>query len=258
MATDSTSGPPVDVSPPQPRLRAAKPVPVGLGDRILRVAFGFGKGFSVFAVLVAILAVVGSVGLGLYALMPNPLPTSMGVTDPEVSEFIAACERPTPSQGRRGADPAAGSGSGRTGRAGAIDPFDPCREYRTRFTKVVAILGLEPERSTEVICSNLGDVPSQYQEQFVSGLEGFAQAWAREKPSGEDCDAASATNWYVREFDQRIEAESLAQLAREQADAVRRALLLPAAAGVGGSLLFILLFLAFPLLIQIERNTRTE
>ncbi len=253
-ACDAPSATHFDASPPPTIPHAARPLPVGIGDRILRVAFGFGKGFSVFALLVAILAVVGSIGLGVYALMPNPLPTSLGVTSPEATEFIAACQTPSRNQGEgradQGRDP-------RSGQTDTLEPFDPCRVYRARFTKIVELMGLQREQATTFLCARLAVIPSLYQEQFVTGLESFAQAWSRAKPRGEDCDGASAANWYVEEFGARMAAEAEAHRARERANAARRDLLVPASAGVGGSLLFILLFLAFPLLIQIERNTRT-
>ncbi|MBM3752295.1 MAG: DUF4339 domain-containing protein [Acidimicrobiia bacterium] len=222
---------------------ASLPESIGLIDRILRLAFAIGRGASVLILLFSLVVMGGAGVLVAYALMPAvhvpPAPPQAGT----MREFIEECARPpAQQQPDRGQRP----------RATALDP---CGPYRARIKAAIRDLQVtdDAERVTCNLISELeGDDPSR----LVDGLVAIASAHAARKPQEPDCSGADAYNWYVQDFMGKVaqrQAERAAQLA---ADAERRSWASIALGAAGSALVLLLSFLALPLLIQIERNTR--
>ncbi len=76
-------------------------------------------------------------------------------------------------------------------------------------------------------------------------------------PREAECTGADAANWYIGTFQNRLAERQAQALLDQQAAAQRRQLLIPALSGIGTAIGALLMFLILPLLIQIERNTRT-
>jgi hypothetical protein len=241
-------------SPPPFRARA-EPAPVGVADRVLRGAFRFARVICVLLIVLSALTVMLNVGLGAYALLPaSSVGPVAAITTPNIVAFLVECAVPPQSANE---NPSTSNGRATATRI----EIDECSEYATELDEVMSALALQ-DSARAVLCRRVRQMPDDDRDQFVRGLRDFALAFRARNPKGEDCDGASAANWFISEFIKLLEARDKQHAADQSSarfsDASRRALLMPALIGVGCAILGLLVFLALPLLIQIERNTRAE
>lgn len=258
-ASESTSVPPplggADPLPPRGTVPSAAPSPpavataltmpesLGIIDRILRLAFAIGRGASVLILLFSLLVMGGAGVLVGYALMPSvQLPPAL----PEAGtmrEFLAECAQPPAQQQPQGAQ---------RPRASALDP---CGPYRARIK--AAIRDLQVVADAEgVTCNLLTELEGDEPDRLVDGLVAIASAYAARQPQGANCSGADAYNWYVQDFMMKVAERRAERAAQIAAEAARRSWASIALGAAGSALVLLLSFLALPLLIQIERNTR--
>jgi hypothetical protein len=220
---------------------------VGLGDRVLRGAFQFARSISVLVIIASVLVALGGAALAVYALMPAPRLVGGAVDRPTLGEFVEHCARSEPAQQQ--------SPGQQRRRGTGLEVVDACATYRQRSEAIVARLNVAPN-AVEVLCSRVTAVPLPYREEFIDGLEHLSQQFAASPPKGESCSGADAANWYMREFDRRMELEDGKEALAVAQAVERRGLLMPALSAIGSAVAALLMFLILPLLIQIERNTR--
>lgn len=242
-------------SSPPPRRARAEPAPVGVADRVLRGAFRFARVICVLLIVLSALTVILNVGLGAYALLPaSSVGPVAAISTPNIVAFLVECAVPPQSANE---NPSTSNGRATATRI----EIDECSEYATELDEVMSALALQ-DSARAVLCRRVRLMPDDDRDQFVRGLRDFALAFRARNPKGEDCDGASAANWFISEFIKLLEARDKQHAADQSSarfsDASRRALLMPALIGVGCAILGLLVFLALPLLIQIERNTRAE
>jgi len=222
--------------------------PLGLVDRVLRIAFQFARSISVLVIIVSLLVVLGGSAVALYARMPQPRFTDGAVDQPTLREFVEDCGKTVPQQ-------QAPSGRQRPRDTGLVS-FDECGPFRKRSEAIVARLRIEPE-SVEVLCSRIAAVSIRHRDEVIDDLERLAEQFQSNPPKERDCSGADAANWYMREFDRRLAVEQAAEAIALSKANERRELLIPALSAIGTAVAALLLFMILPLLIQIERNTRT-
>jgi hypothetical protein len=238
--------PGVATAAPAPRVEAAAlaiPESVGFIDRILRLAFAIGRGASVLILLFSLLVMGGAGVLVGYALMPSvqlpPAPPQAGT----MRDFLQACAQPpAQQQAERGPRP---RGS----------PLDPCGPYRARIRAAIRDLQIQAE-AEGVTCNLLTELEDDEPERLVDGLVAIAAAHAARRPQDADCSGADAYNWYVQDFMTKVAERRAERAAQVAAEATRRSWASIALGAAGSALVLLLSFLALPLLIQIERNTR--
>lgn len=219
------------------------PESIGIIDRILRLAFAIGRAASVLILLFSLLVMGGAGVLVGYALMPSvqlpPAPPQAGT----MRDFLQACAQPpAQQQAERGPRP----------RGSALDP---CGPYRARIKTAIRDLQIQAE-AEGVTCNLLTDLEDDEPERLVDGLVAIAAAHAARRPQGADCSGADAYNWYVQDFMMKVAERRAERAAQIAAEATRRSWASIALGAAGSALVLLLSFLALPLLIQIERNTR--
>lgn len=232
-------------SPPAAAAALDVPESIGIIDRILRLAFAIGRGASVLILLFSLLVMGGAGVLVGYALMPSvqlpPTPPQAGT----LREFLEECARPpAQQQAERAQRP----------RASALDP---CGPYRARIKAAIRDLKVTAE-AEGLTCNLITELEDDEPDRLIDGLVAMASAHAAKQPQGANCSGADAYNWYVQDFMTKVaerRAERAAQLA---AEATRRSWASIALGAAGSALVLLLSFLALPLLIQIERNTRPK
>jgi hypothetical protein len=226
---------------------AAVPARRGLGDRILRGAFHFARSISVLVIIVSLLVTAAGSAVAVYALLPSPRLPPEPVDKPTLAEFVEECSRASQSEraSRR-----------LSSQEHEFAPVDDCGPYRERSEAVAARLRLSAS-AVDVLCSRIEAIRPKDRDAFISGLESLAAEFEKNPPKGEGCTAASGANWYMNEFAARIAREQAEEARAAAAVAARRNLLMPAMTAIGAAIASLLSFLILPLLIQIERNTRT-
>ena len=244
-------------TPQHPRrpLAAGATEGAGFADRVLRGAFGFARAISVLVILACSLALVGSLVLAAYSLMPvEPDATSSEVETPALAAFVEECRA---VETREPSDSTTNMDDGRPRQVRARN--DACAPYRADFEFVLRTLQISAE-SEDVLCRKALALPSDYRRQFAVGLRVLAEDYRKKQPSGARCEPADAVNWYIADFEQRVEAElaerELAELAAAAEGARRGQRVVLGLSIAGGAGILLLAFLFLPLLIQIERNTR--
>ncbi|NBX37150.1 MAG: DUF4339 domain-containing protein [Planctomycetes bacterium] len=221
--------------------------PLGLVDRVLRIAFQFARSISVLVIIMSLLVVLAGSAVAFYARMPQPRFTDGAIDQPTLREFVEDCSQAVPQQ-------EAPSGRLRP-RDTELLSVDDCGPFRQRSEAIVARLRIAPE-SVEVVCSRIASVSTKHRIEFIDGLERLAEEFQSNPPKERDCSGADAANWYMREFDRRLSVEQAEEaIARSEANE-RRELLIPALSAIGLAVAALLVFMILPLLIQIERNTR--
>ena len=226
---------------------AALAVPESLGiiDRILRLAFAIGRGASVLILLVSLLVMGGAGVLVGYALMPSVQVSPALQPAGTMREFLAECAQPPAQQQPQGAQ---------RPRTSALDP---CGPYRARIKAAIRDLQVVAE-AEGVTCNLLTELEGDEPDRLVDGLVAIASAYAARQPQGANCSGADAYNWYVQDFMTKVAERRAERAAQIAAEAARRSWASIALGAAGSALVLLLSFLALPLLIQIERNTRRQ
>lgn len=226
---------------------AALAVPESLGviDRILRLAFAIGRGASVLILLVSLLVMGGAGVLVGYALMPSVQVSPALQPAGTMREFLAECAQPPAQQQPQGAQ---------RPRTSALDP---CGPYRARIKAAIRDLQVVAE-AEGVTCNLLTELEGDEPDRLVDGLVAIASAYAARQPQGANCSGADAYNWYVQDFMTKVAERRAERAAQIAAEAARRSWASVALGAAGSALVLLLSFLALPLLIQIERNTRPK
>jgi len=238
-------------------------------DRILRLTFRFAKMLSVLIVFLCLLVVIGCL-IRLLTLRPETAeaaaaPSFQAPLFRDLKAEMAASTQKTPKTETQQPESRATYLGPPVSRAERIE-----RKYGERLQVLVADYQLYRD-SYSAMLEWLEAVDDEHHESFVSGLERFADsvdAYMSDKSNTERLSMSRAMNWYWREFMRAIKeytyarnSASLAELQRvaeneaaRLAVAVERRMLLFV---IGASLGTLLAFLVLPLLIQIERNTRS-
>ena len=249
----TTSNPRVNAPPPEQYTHTPMGVTVvphaGFSDRILRSAFQFARSISVLVIAGSIVTIAGSLLLGGYALMPSPASLVGGVDTPEFGEFLTSCKPESPAQGQ----PKQQKQASRS----VIGESDSCSIYRQGFTSSARNLKIEEDRAVTAFCNIATRIPEEWRGQFSNGLIQLSEAYVSSPPREADCTGLDAANWYIGTFQNRLAEMQAQAILDQQAAAQRRQLLIPALSGIGTAIGALLMFLILPLLIQIERNTRT-
>ena len=249
----TTSDPRVNAPPPGQYTHTPMGVTVaphaGFSDRILRSAFQFARSISVLVIAGSIVTIAGSLLLGGYALMPSPASLVGGVDTPEFGEFLTSCKPESPAQGQ----PKQQKQASRS----VIGESDSCSIYRQGFTSSARNLKIEEDRAVTAFCNIATRLPEEWRGQFSNGLIQLSEAYVSSPPREADCTGLDAANWYIGTFQNRLAEMQAQAILDQQAAAQRRQLLIPALSGIGTAIGALLMFLILPLLIQIERNTRT-
>ena len=249
----TTSNPRVTAPPPEQYAHTTVGVTVaphaGFSDRILRSAFQFARSISVLVIAGSIVTIAGSLLLGGYALMPSPASLVGGVDTPDFGEFLTSCKPEAPTQGQ--------PKQPRQAIRSVIGESDSCSIYRQGFTSSARNLKVDEDRAVTAFCNVATRLPEEWRGQFSNGLIRLSEAYVSSPPREADCTGADAANWYIGTFQNRLAERQAQALLDQQAAAERRQLLIPALSGIGTAIGALLMFLILPLLIQIERNTRT-
>ena len=236
--------------------------PLNAGDKILRGAFSAGRWFSIIVISLGALTFVGAV---IYYFMNSgfdarPAPVEQTVRPARADEFIETCRVPTP----RHDSPRGRESSSNTHMQN--DAIDPCHRQRARIVEITDALGISDatrgngERAGDVVCDWILDLPSGDEEQFVAGFVDFSRSFQRTSPKPAQCTGAMAANYFHEEFLAALRAREAREKEEARAAAeenARRESMKQLAINIGGiAISTLLVFLFFPLLIQIERNTR--
>lgn len=225
--------------------------PLGLVDRVLRIAFQFARSISVVVIILSLLAVLAGSAVALYAWVPQPRFTDGAIDQPTLREFVEDCRQTVPKQQ---------APSGYHPMRDFEAPSGRGERFSTKVKAIVARLRIPPAKAVEmedVLCSYIDTLlDTRRRDEFINGLERFAVEFQSNPPKERNCSGVDAANWYMREFDRRLEgAQAEAAIARSKANE-RRELLTPALSAIGSAVAALLTFMILPLLIQIERNTR--
>ena len=238
------------------------PPPLDAGDKVLRLAFSVGRWFSI---IVISLCAIGLVGAIIFYLMNSGFEAKPAVVNQTIRaastlEFIETCRvlnQPSPSS-NGGQSPV---GSYRSG--GGIDP---CQKYRTHINEITQALGITGTTNTsgassgDVICEWIQAIPISDKEQFINDFIAFAKSFQATTPKPANCDGAQAATFFHEQFvaalNEREQQEKAAALAADLENTRRRMQQGMAVYAGAIAIATLLVFLFFPLLIQIERNTR--
>jgi ribosomal protein S27E len=244
--------------------------PTSFADRVLLAAFGFFRGISMLLVCVAALAIAGGVVWLVLSLPTRDLPPEPGEVAeiPNASGFIAYCKQ-LEIDAKRQAEKGAG-GFGVRGQPqqppSSIQQFQwPCSQVADEVRQVITAMDLDPDAGREFLCEWYGDLPATDRKQSWEGLVIFvAEYQSQRKKLGEKtkewCDSGAAVMWYI-EWDERnrrgassIEIDR--HLLNEERAAQRKWSIDTAGMVIASAIVLLMAFIALPLLIQIERNTR--
>lgn len=223
----------------------AMPESIGIIDRILRLAFAIGRGASVLILLFSLLVMGGAGVLVGYALMPSVQLPPAAPQAGTMREFLEACVRPpAQQQAERGQRPRAAG-------------LDPCGPYRARIKSAIRDLQVTAD-AEGLTCNLIADLEDDEPDRLIDGLVAIASTHAARPPQGANCSGADAYNWYVQDFMTKVAERRAERAAQIAAEAARRSWVSIALGAAGSALVLLLSFLALPLLIQIERNTRRQ
>ena len=246
------------------RFNRASP-PRSIADRILFVAFAIGRWFSIVVVVVAVFVIGAGAFAFVASLVPTPPAEEPELSTPSAVVFFAECAGRRSQLPRSGGLPpsrAAAQGGG-LGRSPRPSSSDPCAPYRVQARDVFAYLKMDNSNGglEDSLCEVVMGLDEDDRAWFLDAFLEFAKAWSRSSEARlPGCEAAKAADWFVVEANAMLaQRERLYQqrlLERMQAEERRLERRLLALQMLGGGLASLLAFLALPLLIQIERNTR--
>ena len=244
----------VDTYPTPPALDA--------GDKVLRAAFSVGRWFSIIVISLCAFSLVGAI---IFYIMNSgfdaqPAPVNQTIRPASTLEFIEICRIPTQTSN------SSGGGQSSSGSYRASGVIDPCQKYRSRIIEITQALGITSptnasgKNSGDVICDWIQQIPGKDKEQFVDDFVAFAKSFQATTPKPANCDGAKAASFFNDEFLAalmvREQQEKAAAIAAALENARRQAMQQWAVYAAAGAVANLLVFLFFPLLIQIERNTR--
>ncbi len=226
--------------------------PLDAGDKVLRLAFAFGRWFSILMIVLCILVLANSGVTYMSNSGPDvePEPIDQTIRPVNIREFIEACRAAEQNKARFSPTPfrpvANQSGS--------------CLEFEKNIAIVNQSLGLNSTNSQDVICAWISNLPEQDQKNFANQLTVFAQSYSATIPKPANCDGAIAAVFFHDKYVTAIQARELemqaAEFAAMQENERRKGERLRAKEAAIITISTLLVFLFFPLLIQIERNTR--
>lgn len=263
LAMEPLAEPPPTTPPPAtPAADATVPVRVesdvidlGFADRVLRLGFAIGRAVSVVVIVLAVIGMLGAIAVfalnELQAVPPIPAPRT--IAPPQVQEFVTLCAPPT-----GGSSQSPRSGRSPSSVAGTLDA---CSAWRPRVQHVCRALSL-PTSAEDILCSTVRSFDLDDREPFLDGLVRFTDAWASLTPKPAGCNGAQAVDWYIESYRSQVtaraEAAANARHARDAFLLLRETRRTQAIVAAGASLGALVSFLVLPLLIQIERNTRSR
>ena len=233
------------------------------GDKVLRAAFSIGRWFSIIVISLCALSLAGAIIFYLLnsGFDAQPAPVNQIIRPASTLEFIQACRVPIQSSVSSGGGQSS-TGSYSTSGAG----IDTCQKYRARITEITQALGITSsirtsgKSSGDFICDWIQQIPGKDKEQFVDDFVAFAKSFQATTPKPANCDGAKAATFFHDEFLAalmvREQQEKAAAIAAALENARRQAMQQWAVYAAAGAVANLLIFLFFPLLIQIERNTR--
>lgn len=243
---------------------ATHPTPPALdaGDKVLRAAFSVGRWFSIIVISLCAFSLVGAI---IFYIMHSgfdaqPTPVSQTIRPATTLEFIQICRLPN--------QPTTASGGGQSpyGAYSGSGVIDPCQKYRARIIEITQALGISGNTSTrgvssgDLICDWIQQIPVKDKEQFIADFVAFAKSFQATTPKPANCDGAKAAHFFHDEFvaalTARDQQEKAAAIEAAQENARRQTMQQWAVYTAAGAVANLLIFLFFPLLIQIERNTR--
>ena len=240
------------------------PPPLDAGDKVLRAAFSIGRWFSIIVISLCALSLAGAI---IFYIMNSgfdaqPAPVNQTIRPASTLEFIEICRLPTQTNAPSGGGQ---SSSGSYSTSGVIDT---CQKYRSRIIEITQALGITSptnasgKNAGDVICDWIQQIPTNDKEQFVDDFVAFAKSFQATTPKPANCDGARAATFFHDEFLAalmvREQQEKAAAIAAALENAHRQAMQQWAVYAAAGAVANLLIFLFFPLLIQIERNTRAH
>ena len=207
-------------------------------EKFLNKVFGFSRVIAAFAVLICIITLVGS---ALYFLFSG----SKGLSEPDFDEFIESMENM--------------DSDSETGESSASD-LDERRAFEKKYgddiQDILELAEIEKKYHEEYYDYMIGhtmELDEDHRGPFVKGLKSFIKDGVKyiEKQKEPEFDNEDLFEIYDDLFEDAVYAAEDSKL---ESKAKRTAAL-----GVMGSALTaMLLFLALPLLLQIEINTRKD
>jgi hypothetical protein len=262
--SSSDSGVSSNLNEDEDRSLDTYPTPPSLdaGDKVLRAAFSVGRWFSIIVISVCAFSLVGAI---IFYIMNSgfdaqPAPVNQTIRPTSTLEFIEICRIPTQTTN------SSSSGQSSSGSSRASGVIDPCQKYRSRIIEITQALGITSptnasgKNSGDVICDWIQQIPGKDKEQFVDDFVAFAKSFQATAPKPANCDGAKAATFFHDEFLAalmvREQQEKAAAIAADLENARRQAMQQWAVYVAVGAVANLLVFLFFPLLIQIERNTR--
>ncbi|HJN79990.1 MAG: hypothetical protein QF781_01155 [Phycisphaerales bacterium] len=242
--------------------------PASLADRVLLAAFGFFRGISVLLVCVAALAIAGGVVWLVLSLPTHELPPEPGEVAeiPNAAGFIVHCKQ-LEKDAKKQADKSASGLRGQPQQPSSpIQQFQwPCSQVADEVRQVITGMDLDLDAGREFLCEWYGDLPETDRKQSWAGLVAFAAEYQSQRKklsekTKEWCDSGAAVMWYI-EWDERNRLSALRiEIARHSLNKERAALrkwsIDTAGMVIASAIVLLMAFIALPLLIQIERNTR--
>lgn len=255
-------------SSPGRSLRDTDSPQLPLADRILRAGFAIGRWFSIVIVLLALITILIAGFVFSTSFISHAAPELGEPERPEWSDYINDCIGS--GRGTRGR-----LANGWTVRADAPGPAElqgdlsggrgtggSCGAYVVRLRDALASLKISNQdgQPEDQLCEVTRQFPEEVREWFVDGLLSFAQQWANSEGRRGSCDASEAVVWFVGAAERElIEVQArydqeLAEHRRSEAGRIFRQV--TSLQVLGYAVAGLLVFLVFPLLIQIERNTR--
>ncbi len=268
-----------DEAPRDPRKEAKKAAatrpnassaatPASLADRVLLAAFGFFRGISVLLVCVAALAIAFGV-VWLVLSLPTrelpPEPEEVAVI-PNAAGFIVHCKQ-LEKDAKKQADKSASGLRGQPQQPSSpIQQFQwPCSQVADEVRQVITGMDLDLDAGREFLCEWYGDLPETDRKQSWAGLVAFAAEYQSQRKklsekTKEWCDSGAAVMWYIKWDQENRQFAWDIEIARHRVNEDRAALrkwsIDTAGMVIASAIVLLMAFIALPLLIQIERNTR--
>lgn len=225
----------------------------GMFDKILRVGFAIGRTASVVVILGSLFAVVVCAALFvLNSIGPTPTPAPVAsIVPPSFADFATNCKAINTQK--------SSYATGAPARSWTTKRADPCAQWRDRISRTCELLGIGGME--DALCSTTMGFPSDYRDLFTAGILSHAETFYTTNPKPANCDGAMAAEWYIENFERLVKEREQSLVAAQEearsAQAQRATIRNTSLTAAGLSIASLIVFLVLPLLIQIERNTRT-
>jgi hypothetical protein len=237
-------------------------------DRVLMVAFAFYRCISVVLICAATVVIVGglvwlTISLPVHEEPPGPDEVA---EVPDAGAFIVYCRKLEQEANRTRGQQSVGE-RGFTAQAASPAPRFrwPCSEVGDEILQVVQSMDLLPKEGGDYLCEWYQGLPVADRKQSWGGLVRFATAYGHQRAqlgqaSEVWCSDLEALAWYVREdVRKRSDAADIqdGRLRENEQRAANRSWSIDMAGTlIVAAIASLMAFIALPLLIQIERNTR--